>query len=217
MKFILRKIIPLIFLSAVIIYAFKGGQNRPFYVSETEHKDGNISATYRFPGNDNQALYQQGISRVNSDDYSGAETIYRRIIEISPSDPQAYYALGGVLLYQKRYVEAKSAYQKSIDLDEKFAMAYGGVGQAELALGRAYSAVEYGSKSIELDPNILDQYCYRGFAYETIGNTKAAIEDFRKCSTLNPNSLFSKKAMERINKLSGIDSNTSNKSSHSPH
>jgi tetratricopeptide (TPR) repeat protein len=56
--------------------------------------------------------------------YEEAEAVYRKAIEIAPSNPTIYSNLGGLLVELNRHEEAEIMFRKAIELDSKFYTAY---------------------------------------------------------------------------------------------
>ncbi len=81
--------------------------------------------------NELDASMKLAYAYLQTEEFSRAETLYRRLIELNPEGPESYQRLGWVLAKKKRYKEAIQAYVRAVELDQKNA-------DALLALGKLY-------------------------------------------------------------------------------
>lgn len=73
-------------------------------------------------------LFQQGNAAQDARNYSQAEAIWRRVIQLAPKDPIAYRNLGVALREQGKLDEAIAVLRKAIQLDLNDADAYNNLG-----------------------------------------------------------------------------------------
>lgn len=64
-----------------------------------------------------EQLYQKGNAALQAGQYSQAETIWHKIIQLNPNNATAYKNLGNALYYQKKLDQAIEAYKKAIQLN----------------------------------------------------------------------------------------------------
>lgn len=67
-----------------------------------------------------QSFLRQASDYQKREDYSNAETIWYKIIEIMPNDAYGYNGLAFVLQQQKKFEESINYYQKAISIDPNF-------------------------------------------------------------------------------------------------
>src|SRR5262249_12708979 len=82
----------------------------------------------------------------------GAETSFRKAIELKPDCAPAYYNLGLCFIKQHRRADAIDAFRTAVRLQPDFADAYIGLG-SQLALnGQLLEAVQQLQRAVELNP-----------------------------------------------------------------
>ena len=102
--------------------------------------------------------FLQAYKAQEAKEYSEAETLYRKAIELDPGYATAYNNLGAVLRDSKRYAEAETALRKSIELDPDNSLAYNNLGAVLGDLKRHEEAETAIRKAIELDPDYATAY-----------------------------------------------------------
>ncbi|WP_414584480.1 tetratricopeptide repeat protein [Scytonema sp. PCC 10023] len=136
-----------------------------------------------------QSSIEQLLKQVNAAEsvgnYSQAENIWRRVLQLEPNNSNAYNNLGNALRQQKKLDKAIDAYKKAIQIDGNFADAYNGLGNA-LYDQRKYDqkkldkAIDAFQKAIQLDPNYADAYNGLGNALYDQKKLDQAIDAFQK-------------------------------------
>ncbi|MEH2250613.1 tetratricopeptide repeat protein [Nostoc sp.] len=133
-----------------------------------------------------EQLFQQAKAAQNASNYSEAEAIWRRVLQLDPKNASAYVGLGNVLGSQGKYDEALAAFQKAIQLDPKYARAYGGLGSALGSQGKYDEALAAFQKAIQLDPKNAYAYDGLGSVLGSQGKHNEAIAAFQKAIQLDP-------------------------------
>jgi tetratricopeptide (TPR) repeat protein len=86
--------------------------------------------------------------------YDEAEAVYRKAIELNPSEATPYCSLGNLLSNenQKRYNEAEAAYRKAIELNPSLPQTYSNLALLLRLNNRSEEAISLLEKFIEIDP-----------------------------------------------------------------
>ncbi|MGH8245661.1 MAG: tetratricopeptide repeat protein, partial [Gammaproteobacteria bacterium] len=109
-----------------------------------------------------QAHTALAVVKLASWDWSGAETEFKRSMEINPSDSDAHYEYGFYLTFMGRFDEAIAETRLAQELDPVSLVKITGVGQVLLMARRYDEAIEQSWKALGMDPNF-------GFAHWTLG------------------------------------------------
>jgi len=132
-----------------------------------------------------EQLFQQGKAAQSAGQYSQAEEIWRRVLQLNPNDAVAYNNLGDALYNQKKLREAIAAYRKAIELYPNYAAAYNGLGNALSSLTvYEFFAWEF-LDILDCDqqvPTKMNFDCWRRKEKE-----RDPITAYRKAIELNPN------------------------------
>ena len=89
-------------------------------------------------------------------DYQNAESLYRRAIEIRPTDATLRYNFGNVLLLQGRSPEAEEQYRMTLELQPGDVKCRVNLGSALAIQDRFEEAMQEYRKALELDPTQAD-------------------------------------------------------------
>ncbi len=117
-------------------------------------------------------------------DWPGAETAYRKAIELNPGYPLAHRLLGIVLSHMDRREEAKAAISKARELDPLLAGHHGLSSQVAFA-GRDFpAALEFARQAIVIDPGFWIAYVQLAQVCIELGVVEQAIEALRQAARL---------------------------------
>ena len=131
-------------------------------------------------------------------DYGNAAEMYRKLIEIDPSEVKSYLHLA--------YIYSLSG-DRSLSLDAlKDAVALAPYnGMARYYLGRMLvegkefeKAIEHLAKAVEVNQNFTDAYYLLGIAYEAVKDNDNAINSYEKYLTMNASSIEVRKRLARL-------------------
>ena len=120
-------------------------------------------------------------------DWSGAETEFKRALELDPNSATAHQWYGNFLIRLGRLAEARAELTKALELDPLSLPINVSVGQ-QLYFARQYEpAIQQLKKTLELDPNFV--LAQRGLeaAYAQSGMYKEAIAERQRLLTLSGN------------------------------
>ncbi|MGH9601497.1 MAG: tetratricopeptide repeat protein [Terriglobales bacterium] len=117
-------------------------------------------------------------------DWAGAESAFKRAIELNPSYAFAHSGYGGYLSRMGRHQEALAEYRRSWELNPL--SLYGGIFVGSMYYeSRQYDrAVEQYRKTLEMDPNFFPAHWGLASAYEAKGMYKEAIAEYEKALSL---------------------------------
>jgi len=128
-----------------------------------------------------------GNTKFNQKDYTGAIADYTQAIELDPKLAPAYNNRGLAKARLKDYTGAMADYTQAIELDPKLAQAYNNRGLAKRQLQDYTGAIADYTQAIELDPNYAPAYLNRGVAKRYLKDDTGAIADYTQAIALDPN------------------------------
>ncbi|MEG4068139.1 tetratricopeptide repeat protein [Microcoleus sp. Pol11C2] len=134
-----------------------------------------------------EELFQQGNAAQKAENYSQAEAIYRRIIQLEPNNAKAYNHLGIALYYiQGKLEEAITAYRQAIQLDPQYADAYYNLGMALYKQEKLEEAIVASRQATQLEPKSAAAYYNLGVMLREQGKLEEAITASRQAIQLDP-------------------------------
>jgi superkiller protein 3 len=133
-----------------------------------------------------EELFQQGNAAQEAENYSQAEAIYRRIIQLEPNNAKAYYQLCYVLDDQNKLDDAVAACRKSIALNSNNAETYYLLGYVLQRQGKLEEAIAAFRQAIQLDPKYAYAYNGLGNALKDQGKQEEALAAYRQAIQLDP-------------------------------
>lgn len=120
-------------------------------------------------------------------DWSGAETEFKRALELDPNSATAHQWYGNFLIRLGRLAEARTELTKALELDPLSLPINASVGQ-QLYFARQYEpAIQQLKKTLELDPNFVLAQRALEAAYAQSGMYKEAIAERQRLLTLSGN------------------------------
>jgi eukaryotic-like serine/threonine-protein kinase len=120
-------------------------------------------------------------------DWSGAETEFKRALELDPNSATAHQWYGNFLMRLGRLADARAELTKALELDPLSLPINASVGQ-QLYFARQYEpAIQQLKKTLELDPNFVLAQRALEAAYAQSGMYKEAIAERQRLLTLSGN------------------------------
>jgi serine/threonine protein kinase/Tfp pilus assembly protein PilF len=120
-------------------------------------------------------------------DWSGAETEFKRALELDPNSATAHQWYGNFLIRLGRLAEARAELTKALELDPLSLPINASVGQ-QLYFARQFGpAIQQLKKTLELDPNFVLAQRALEAAYAQSGMYKEAIAERQRLLTLSGN------------------------------
>ena len=128
-----------------------------------------------------EALFSYGVY-LNDDyvfEYEKSKELFRRIIELEPTNYKAYYNLGISYFNLEFFEDALNAYKKALNINPNYKHGYYNIGLLYESTGDFQKAVEAYKKALEIDPD----YIYAMHALKSVNQNltkKIDIEDKSK-------------------------------------
>jgi tetratricopeptide (TPR) repeat protein len=116
-----------------------------------------------------------GDASTQNKDFAKAETVYRKAVELDPSEPSHYRGLGQALVAEGKYSEALKVYQKLIDLMPEDADNYLRMAQIYRELHQFDKAEESLLKAKQYAPGKLEILYNEAMLYEAQGRYDDAV------------------------------------------
>ncbi len=160
-----------------------------------------VAMPHRAIAQTSDQLFQQGNAAQAAGNFAAAESIWRRVLELNPSNATAYNNLGVTLADQGKFEEAIAAYRQAIELDpdstiayNNLVIAYNNLATSLFEQGKFEEAIAAYRQAIELDPDSTTAYNNLAIAYNNLGVALAdqgkfeeAIAAYRQAIELDPN------------------------------
>lgn len=135
---------------------------------------------------------EKGWSKLSLLDADGAESAFRRALELAPGSSEAETLLSWALMQQGRFDEAMVVLQRVLQRDPQHALAQTNVGYICLRKGIYGEAIEHLSSVIRADSDrraVLYAHLYLGMVYRERDMHEDAEAFFRRALELGPNLL----------------------------
>ncbi|AFY42636.1 tetratricopeptide repeat protein [Nostoc sp. PCC 7107] len=136
--------------------------------------------------NNEQILYQEGISEYQQGNYQESVDNFTQTIKINPQNYVAYNHRGDAFYRLGDYEKAQADSSKAIALNPQDANAYHDRGFAHFGLGKYKEAIADYTKAIKLNSQNPYAYYGRGLARVKVKDYQAAMRDFNQAIALNP-------------------------------
>ena len=126
-----------------------------------------------------------GLIRYEFDwDWAGAESEFKRAIELDPNYPTAHHWYSSLLSRFGRFDEALSESKRALELDPLSLVINENVGAILSSTGQFDKAIDQLKRALELDPNFSATHLDLGTTYARQGKYDEAIAEFRKVREL---------------------------------
>jgi TolB-like protein/DNA-binding winged helix-turn-helix (wHTH) protein/lipoprotein NlpI len=123
-------------------------------------------------------------------DWAGAETEYRRALELNPNSAVAHKLYAEYLTHAGRYDEALSEIRRAQDLDPLSLINNALVGFVYVEAHQYDRGIEELKKTLELDPDFAPAHHFLGWAYGGQGRYEQAILEYQKEKELNKDASY---------------------------
>ena len=121
-------------------------------------------------------------------DWPGAESEFRRAIELSPNYSTAHHWYGELLANLGRFDESVAAYEKALELDPLSLAISSDLGIVYYQARQFDRAIEHLKNVIEIDPNYVRTHFYLAQVYEEKGMFEEALAELERGSLLEGDS-----------------------------
>ena len=135
--------------------------------------------------------------------WSGAESEFKRAVEISPSDSDTHYYYSFYLAFIGQFDKSIAEMKKAQDLDPVSLVKLTGLGQVLIMARRYDESIEQCRKALEMDPNLGFAHWLLGLAYTYKGSYEAAILALQKSIPLSGDSPDEPASLAHAYALSG--------------
>ena len=129
---------------------------------------------------------QMAVSLHRDGRWDGAETLYRRLLQLQPDDANAQHFLGMLLHRRGKRDEALALLERSVAIDPTVAAWHNNLGNALLDGGRAQAAADAYERCADLDPGNVEVLNNLGCMLRGLGRTDEAEQAFRRALELRP-------------------------------
>jgi tetratricopeptide (TPR) repeat protein len=133
-----------------------------------------------------EALYKSAYNKVEASDFTAAEELLTKAIELNPKVSHIFFARGVCRENLKRYKEAIEDYSRAIELKPSDAEFYKSRGFLYYQQKNYRNAISDFDWALEIDPNSASTYFNRGLCFSFLKNYPKAISDFSKAIELKP-------------------------------
>ncbi|HTI87915.1 MAG TPA: tetratricopeptide repeat protein [Alphaproteobacteria bacterium] len=115
-----------------------------------------------------------------------AETLYREVLRVAPSQFDALHNLGVLKLEQRDHEEALELLRRSLAVNPGAASAHLNIGSALRDLKRPAEALESYNRALAIRPEYPQAYNNRGVALRELGHLTEAVDSYRTAIAGNP-------------------------------
>ncbi|WP_066380028.1 MULTISPECIES: tetratricopeptide repeat protein [unclassified Anabaena] len=126
------------------------------------------------------SFYQQGVTRYNRSDWTGAEYAFRQALQRDANIGMARYYLGNIFLMQNRLDVAVQEYGEAIRINPNLGEAYYNLGLALQRQGQKEAAITAYRQALVLEPTKADTHYNLGLALYEQGQLPEAIAAYEK-------------------------------------
>lgn len=128
-------------------------------------------------------LFNSGIEKHNSKDYTGAIEVYSKVIKADPDFRDGYYNRAACELALRDLKSAKRDLDKTIELDPSFAKAYYSRATVLISQEQYKDALPDLDRVIQLEPLTPNALTLRGQIRAQSGNKEGACDDFMRAKS----------------------------------
>jgi protein O-GlcNAc transferase len=133
-----------------------------------------------------QELIDLGNKFHKDDQLDKAETVFRKILEISPANPVALHFLGVIAQQLGNQDAAIKLISKAIEITPDYHQAYNNIGNSYEKLGEYDQAAENYAKAVEIKPDYTDALFNLGLVKRLLRKYQEAAEILQQCIDIEP-------------------------------
>lgn len=131
-----------------------------------------------------EALLNEAVKRIESDDYKGAIEICNQVLQIETNNSVAYGLRGIALMRLKNYQQAIKDFDRAINIRPDSGYTYYFRGLAYLNLENYKLAVADLNQALRYEPELANAYYNRAYARYKLGDKQGAVADLRQSANL---------------------------------
>ncbi|MGI6226246.1 MAG: tetratricopeptide repeat protein [Peptococcales bacterium] len=135
-------------------------------------------------------LYQEWLEAVNNHDFTKAEDLYLKLIEIDPTMAEVNFPMGIWYKENGLWDKAKAAFLRALATDPHIdSETYYYLGNVTRESKEYEEAISYFQKALDANPQFFEAQYNLGKVYALQGRSEDALEAFLKALELNPQDL----------------------------
>lgn len=146
-------------------------------------------------------LNADAVEEIKKGNYTTAESLLKKAIEIDKEDATLYNNLGLALRGQSRYKEAIQAYEKALQLKPDFPETLNNIALAIELSGNKNKALEFYKRAIALRPAYPEAHLNIALLLESIDNKKEAESHYHTFLNISKDEELKKTVKERLSAI----------------
>ena len=123
------------------------------------------------------AIYLLAVIHFRKEEFTDAERLTAKGLEIEPNSADLWYNHGAALLKLNRWTESVASFDQALSLNPNVAEAWNYRGEALRQLGFHDEALQSFARSIALKADYAPSYMLRSLVYRALGHNEQALED----------------------------------------
>lgn len=136
------------------------------------------------PISDPKDLLEQGRSKQELEDYTGAISDYTEFLRIHPANLEAYKSRGFAKAMTNDLPGALADFDRALEIDPNHADAYNARGNVHAMAGHLVASLQDFNLAIRCDRNFADAYYNRALSRHGLGDRRGAKSDLGKAAQL---------------------------------
>jgi tetratricopeptide (TPR) repeat protein len=126
------------------------------------------------------------LSSVQVGYWKNSETLFRRALSVTRTNPLAHNNLGIALFQAGRIEEAAGEFERTLQINPAHAEAYHNLGMVLLRLGRTQEAIKNFEQALRLKSDVAGTHYYLGVALGQAGRTGEAVFEYEQVLRMEP-------------------------------
>ena len=131
---------------------------------------------------------KEGMRRQNAQDYAGAESLYRQVLQAEPNQPDALHLLGLIAQQAGKSASAIDLIRKAIKVNRHNPDYYHNLGVIYESLKKYDAAIQCNLHAVHLNPDSFASRFSLANDYRLAGRLEEAVGEYRNTLTLQPDS-----------------------------
>lgn len=132
-------------------------------------------------------LFLLGVNFLNSGNLDESEKVFKKILNLEPSNLESKTLLGIIYIQKSKYLEGIDLLEDSLKKDPNQFFAHNALGVGYLNMHQPNKAIQSFTRAIAIKKDYFDAYFNLANALKANNNFIDAIKNLDKCAALNPN------------------------------